>query len=212
MGKRRPMRAGRLLRGRDLDPRKANAIRLKELAHEPPVRQPNPPHPDAPTTKYRSRLVQVAAGSFDAVRPLIALLHKYQAIAEAAIAQEDRADEQDPEDDAPPRHRPEPKGKSPDDLRVVAQNRRHEKTASGALVQPLFLPGEIATEIEIMRKRLVIYRDNLPVDGIAGQAADMLEKWRVGVDLRMLQGLGIQPIKDKSALAEARDQIGRAHV
>lgn len=180
-------------------------MRLAVLAKQPPARPERPPYPDAPTTRYRSQLVQIANESFAAVKPLIAELYRLQAVADRYL-RTDRDDPEAPDDEwvTPSGHAT--KGMSPDDLRAVAQNRRHERTASGAIVQALPFPESIREEVAIMQRRLTIYRDNLPVEGIAGKAADQLEKWRVHVDQRILGDLGLTPVKIGTPLAVARDK------
>ena len=102
-------------------------------------------------------------------------------------------------------------------LPLIAELRRLQALADAARAdlddQPppdeppaqLPLPFAVRREVEIMRRRLTIYRHNLPTEGIAAKAADQLEKWRIHVDQRILGDLGLQPVKAGTELAAARD-------
>jgi len=87
--------------------------------------------------------------------------------------------------------------------RAAEQNKPHSPSEKGARALPL--PMEIETEIVAASHRLTILREGLPTKGIAGRAADMLVKWSTTVNTRVLEDLGLNPVKPGTALAQARD-------
>lgn len=173
-----------------------NAGQLARLAVLPQPRL-TLPHPDGVAFDYGRALGRVADGAYRIVATtVLPELQRWQRLAESARIV--RADRDDPED---PDFPPNSLGREQE--RAAEQNRPHGEADKGARALPL--PFTIETQIVIMQKRLTIYRDNLPVDGIAGRAADQLERWRVGVDVRIMQDLGLNPVKPGTALAQARD-------
>lgn len=173
-----------------------NAVQLAALAKQPQPKIGIIPQPDAVEFAYRKALTRVADGAYRLVLPLVAELQRWQTMANAVQHKDERGDDEPP---WPPEEPPKPEHR-----RAAEQNRPHTEAEKGARALPL--PFAIEQQTEAMRRRLTIYRDNLPVDGIAGKAADQLERWRVGVDLVIFNQLAIQPVKPGTALAQARDR------
>lgn len=192
MGQRRPVRAKRsprqLRAGPTDDPVLANRRRLAELARAPQIKLATPPLPDGPTVAYAAKLAKIAREAYRiADRTVGAALRDLQRLAD---------EKQDADSD------PEAKRK-----RAAAQNRPHTEAEK----RQLSLPLELEDAIDRMQRAEEAYAERLPTTDLAMTAAIATERWSAGVQMRVFQSLGLNPIPLGSKLETARDEWVQAN-
>lgn len=180
-------------------------MRLAALRSQPPIRVHVPAAPHTIIAHYTARLEAIAARSFAMVRPVIAELRRLQALADAEIRGDAEGDP-DPEGivrvgaRAAAYEQARREKRASERERAAAQNRPHAEAEKAQLTLPLGLQNFTV----LMEKRLAFYSDKLPTEGIAGEAARRMEQWQAGVNVRIMEGLGLNPIDPGSVLDDAR--------
>lgn len=172
-------------------PQQQNAARLAVLANQPPQRIAPQPVPHTLYAVYTDQLEGVADRSYRiGDSTVIAAVRRQQALAESyeARQKQDAADDPDVDDMTPPQ-------------RAAFQNKPH----TPAQKRQLSLPFPLIVAIEQMNKRLVEYERTIPIGTFTTKQAAKVETFAASVNVRMLQGLGLQAIEPKSAIADMRD-------
>lgn len=172
-------------------PQQQNAARLEVLANQLQPRIAPQPVPHALYATYTTTLEVIADRSYRiGDSTVIAAVRRQQALAESYEArQKADADGNDDPDEMPPAQR------------AAFQNKPH----TPAQKRQLSLPFPIVAAIEQMDKRLVEYERTIPIANITLKQAGKIETFAAGVNVRMLQGLGLQAIEPKSTIADMRD-------
>ena len=203
-------------------PQQQNAARLAVLANQPQPRIAPQPVPHALYAAYTTTLEVIADRSYRigdstviaAVRRQQALAESYEARKTDAIYEGDDPDNPfgpefaipaPPEGIKPRARSAQPKPVAVKDMtpqeRAAFQNKPHTLAEK----RQLTLPFTIEKAIKQMDKRLVEYERTIPIANITLKQAGKIETFAAGVNVRMLQGLGLQAIEPKSAIADMRD-------
>jgi SPP1 gp7 family putative phage head morphogenesis protein len=172
-------------------PQQQNAARLSVLANQPPQRIAPQPVPHTLYAVYTDQLEGVADRSYRiGDSTVIAAVRRQQALAESYEARQKQDAADDPDvDEMPPAQR------------AAFQNKPH----TPAQKRQLSLPFPLIVAIEQMNKRLVEYERTIPIGTFTTKQAAKVETFAASVNVRMLQGLGLQAIEPKSAIADMRD-------
>lgn len=172
-------------------PQQQNAARLAVLANQPSQRIAPQPVPHTLYAVYTDQLEGVADRSYRiGDSTVIAAVRRQQALAESYEARQKQDAADDPDvDEMPPAQR------------AAFQNKPH----TPAQKRQLSLPFPLIVAIEQMNKRLVEYERTIPIGTFVTKQAAKVESFAAGVNVRMLQGLGLQAIEPKSAIADMRD-------
>lgn len=169
-----------------------NRRRIAELRTMPQPNLPIRPLPDRVVIGYYNRLLPIADQSYAiAAHKLLPILKQYQALAD----QHARADDLDPDDEGPP-----PEGYlSPDDLRVVAQNRPSFRKPG----VPLTVPLQLTQALTEMDTALEGYTKSIPIPTIIGHTGKAINEANQRMNVEIAKGLGVRPVQPGNALHKA---------